>query len=166
VGPLGSIFALASALSNVTKALDLSKQNDKWLSELDALEQCAAQPTNQVAKSDPNYSKNTVAKLQSARSELQEVNSVRFLNLMTEQGADLTPVTAFMSIGLKQGFAWSEETLGHYSEDPIMREARLAVVKCGDADPLKGNLDWVEECTTGPNPQLNHQLLHLVANVS
>jgi len=162
VGPLGSIFALASALSNVTKALDLSKQNDKWLSELDALEQCAAHPTNQVAKSDPNYSKNTVAKVQSARSELQEVNAVRFLNLMTEQGADITPVTAVMSIGLKQGFAWSEETLGHYSEDTIMEEARRAVVKCGDAESLKGNLDWVVECTTGPH----HQLLHLVANVS
>lgn len=160
VGPLGSIFALASALSDVTEALDLSKQNRKWLSELDSLEKCAANPTNQLAKSDPNYSKNTVAMLQSARRELKLNTAVRFLNQMTEVGSGITPVTAVMSIGLKQGFVWSDQTLGDFSENTIMREARVAVVACEDepavkvaspAEPLEGNLN---ECRQPlPPPQ-------------
>jgi hypothetical protein len=163
VGPLGSIYSLASALSDVSAAMDLGKQNTKWLNELDALEKCAANPTNQVSRSDPSYSRNTVAKLQAARSELKEVNSVRFLNQMTEKGADLTPVTAVMAVGLKQGFAWSEQTLGDYSENTIMREARAAVVKCGDPGNPAGNLDLLAECQFGPN---DHTVTHITANVS
>jgi len=71
LGPLGSVYALASGLSNVTSALDLSKQNSAWLMELDALENCAANPTNPVSKSDPNYSPAAVAKVQAARRELK-----------------------------------------------------------------------------------------------
>lgn len=162
-GPIGSIYSLASTLSDVSEALDLSKQHGKWLAELDALEKCAANPTNQVARSDPNYSKNTVAKLQSARGELTEVTGVRFLNKMTEKAADLTPVTAVMSVGLKQGFAWSEQTLGDYSNNTIMEEARRAVVKCGDPGNPKGNLDLLAECQAAPN---DNTVTHITANVS
>lgn len=163
VGPLGTIYSLASALSDGGAAMDLGRQNTKWLNELDALEKCAANPTNQVSRSDPNYSRTTVAKLQAARSELKEVNAVRFLNQMTEKGADLTPVTAVMAVGLKQGFAWSEQTLGDYSENTIMREARLAVVKCGDPGNPAGNLVLESTCTARPN---DVTVTRVVANVS
>jgi hypothetical protein len=168
-GPLGSIYSLASALSDVSEAMDLSQQHGKWLKELDALEKCAANPTNQVARSDPNYSRNTVAIVQSARSELTEVTGVRFLNKMNEKAADLTPVTAVMAVGLKQGFAWSEQTLDDYSKNTIMREAEVAVVKCEDPGSPKGNLDWVIDCTTrvtqGSAPPEN-RLYHVVGDVS
>lgn len=163
-GPLGSIYSLASALSDVSEAMDLSEQHGKWLKELDALEKCAANPTNQVARSDPNYSRNTVAKVQSARSELTEVDGVRFLNKMTEKGADITPVTAILAVGLKQGFAWSEQTLGDYSKNTIMREAEVAVVKCEDPGAPKGNLDWVIDCTTPGSGE--RRVTHLVGDVS
>ncbi len=104
VGEIGNIFTLASAMSNVATSGDQSIQDKKWLAELDALEECAANPTNPVAKSDPNYSQTTVAKIQAARSELKTVSAVRYLNNMTETGADANPVTAIMSVGLKQGF--------------------------------------------------------------
>lgn len=166
VGNLGAIYALASAASNVAGAMDLSKQSGKWLSELDALEKCAANPTNQVAKSDPNYSQNTVAKVRSARSELKDVTAVRFLNQMTETGAGITPVTAVASVALKQGFVWSERTLGDYSENTIMREARLAVVACGDPQPLTGNVDVLWECTdTWKSGQIDHETVHTVSDV-
>jgi len=163
VGPLGSIYSLASSLSDVSEALDLSRQHTKWLRELDALEKCAANPTNRLAITDPNYQTRTVAKIRAARGELTEVTGVRFLNKMTEKGADLTPVTAVMAVGLKDGFVWSEQTLGDYSENTIMREARLAVVKCGDPGNAAGNLDLVSECQAGPN---DHETTHITADVS
>jgi hypothetical protein len=163
VGPLGSAYALASALSDVSTAADIGKQNTAWLKELDALETCAANPTNQVAKSDVTYSRTTVAKIQEARRELKEVNSVRFLNVMTEKFADITPVTAVLAVGLKQGFVWSEQTLGDYSENTIMREARLAVVKCGDPGNPSGNLKFDSECTVSAT---DHTVTHFVGNVT
>ena len=162
-GKVGSIYALASALSAVSEANELGKQNTRWLKELDALEKCAGDPSNPVSRTDPNYSSRTVAKIEAARSELKEVNSVRFLNQMTEKGADLNPVTAVLAVGLKQGFLWSDETLGDYSENTIMREARLAVVKCEDPGNASGNLDYKTTCNLGPN---DVTVTHIVANVS
>jgi len=162
-GPIGSIYSLASSLSDVSEAMDLSRQHTKWLRELDALEKCASNPTNRLAITDPGYQTRTVAKIRAARGELTEVTGVRFLNKMTEKGADLTPVTAVMAVGLKQGFAWSEQTLGDYSENTIMREARVAVVKCGDPGNAAGNLDFVSECQAGPR---DHTVTHITADVS
>ena len=165
MGPLSTIYGLASAVSDVSAALDLGKQNRRWLGELDALEKCAASPTNRVANSDPNYSSRTVAMLQAARSELKEVNAVRFLNQMTKKAASLTPVTSFLAVGLKPGFAWSDQTLGDYSENTIMREARLAVVKCADPGNANGNLTLESECTTGRNGN-DHTVSKVTADVS
>jgi len=164
MGPLSTIYGLASAVTDVSAAMDLGKQNRKWLGELDALEKCAASPTNRVANSDPNYSRRTVSMLQAARSELKEVNAVRFLNQMTKKAASLTPVTSFLGIGLKQGFAWSDQTLGDYSENTIMREARLAVVKCSDPGNANGNLTLESECTTQNGK--DHTVSKITANVS
>jgi len=165
VGNLGSAYALASALSDVTGALELSKQTNAWMTELDALEKCAANPTNQVARSDPNYSAATVAKIQAARSELKQVSAVRFLNNMTETGTGITPVTAVLSVGLKQGFQWSEQTLNNYSENTIMREARLAVVPCNDSGMLDGNIDVLWECTNPWGSQVDHTVVHTVTKM-
>jgi hypothetical protein len=163
MGPLSTIYGLASAVTDVSAALDLGRQNRTWLAELDALEKCAESPTNRVANSDPSYSSRTVAMLQAARSELKEVNAVRFLNQMTKKAASLTPVTSAMGVGLKHGFAWSDQTLGDYSENTIMREARVAVVKCGDPGNASGNLDLTAVQQTTPN---DITTTHVTANVS
>jgi hypothetical protein len=147
-GPLGSIYQLASALSDVTTALEVSSQTTAWLNELKALKDCAANPTNQVARSDPNYSRDAVNKIESAENELKQASAVRFLNIMTETAAQLTPVTNVLSIGMKPGFSYSEQTLTDFSANTIMREARLAVVPCKDST-LDGNIDVVWECTSG-----------------
>ena len=164
LGPLSTIYGLASAVKDVSTALDMGSQSRKWLRELDALEKCAASPTNRVSISDPNYSRKTVAMIQAARGELKEVTAVRFLNQMTKKAAGLTPVTKFLGIGLKAGFDWSEQTLGDFSENTIMREARLAVVKCVDPGDAAGNLTLVSECTTQNGK--DHTVTKLTANVS
>jgi len=166
-GKIAGVYALASAASDLSDAIEIAKQSGKWLTELDALEECAANPTNQVAKSAPNYSKDAVAKVQSARKELKEVNAVRFLNQMTDTGAGATPATAVMAIGLKQGFVWSEQTLTDYSENTIMREARLTVVACGDPANAAGNVDVLTESTyTWKSGQVDTVREHIVSNVS
>ena len=162
-GYVSSIYALASALSDVTTALDLSKQYKKWKDELDALEDCAANPTNPLTRSDPNYSPTTVAKIRDARDELQQVTAVRFLNLMTEKAYDLNPVTAIFSIPAKQGFVWSEKTLDNYSENTIMREARLAVVPCDNSWALVGKIDVLTERTDDITNE--NSVEHITTNV-
>jgi hypothetical protein len=165
-GELGVIYQLGSSALAVNGALKLSDETGKWLDELDALEKCARNPTNQVAKSDPDYIKNTAAKVGAARSELKDVNGMRFLNQATEALADLTPVSKVVGVALKQGFAWSEHTLGDYSENTIMREARLAVVKCEDPGPVDGNVNVVWECNyTEGGGGTHHEVASIVSNV-
>jgi hypothetical protein len=130
VGPLGSLYALASALSSVTGALDLSKQISAWLGQLDELEKCAANPTNSLAQNDATYSAAAVAMIQAARMELKTVNAVRYLNSMTETGAGINPATAVLSVGLKSLFLWNDQALTDFCENTIMREVRLFVVRC------------------------------------
>jgi hypothetical protein len=132
-GTLGSVYAAASALSNLAEALDLSQQIKTWLKELDALEECARNPTNELAKKDPNYSAAAVAAVQEARINIKAHGAVRYINKMTETGAGITPVTAVLSIGLKQAFVWNEQTMKDLSEEE-MRMARLAVVPCNPCE--------------------------------
>jgi hypothetical protein len=159
LGPTGSLYALASALSSVSGALQLSKEVNAQLAELDALENCAANPTNPLTRTDPTYSAATVAKVQAARTEIKLNAAVRYLNAMTETASGLNPVTAILSIGLKQAFVYTEQTLKDLSEKTTMREVRLAVVPCdgtwsgttsvtvSDAAPvykIKGQVTWVQ----------------------
>jgi hypothetical protein len=67
---------------------------------------------------------------------------------MDEKAMDLTLITAVLSIPAKQAFEWSEKTLDNISET-LMREVRLAVVRCDDSG-LKGNIDilytdWMQQ---------------------
>ena len=149
-------------MEDAGSALNIASQNKKWLAELDALEKCAANPSNQLTRKDPDYSSRTVEMIQKSRSELKEVNAVRFLNQMTEKAADFNKVTEALAVGLKAGFEWSEQTLTDYSENTIMREARVAVVRCEDPTDAKGNLSYRYDCTMGNE----HQLTTLDASVT
>jgi hypothetical protein len=71
-----------------------------------------------------------------------------------------------MSVGLKQGFVWSEQTLKDYSEKTIMREARLAVVKCEDPGNIKGNVTVTRECTSSSPSQTDTENGTIVSEVS
>ncbi|MBC8209982.1 MAG: Ig-like domain-containing protein [Gammaproteobacteria bacterium] len=130
----GSVYAAAAAMSDVASAAIISKQVKAWLSELDALEKCAADPTNPITQSDPNYTAATVANLHAARAELKRISAVRFINVMGETSAGLHPATAVLSIPLKQGYAWTEQTLKDASET-LMQDARSSVVSCKPSCP-------------------------------
>lgn len=140
----GSLYALASALSDVAGAMALSKEIKAWLEELDALEKCAADPTNSLTQTDPDYSATTVANLQSTRAELKQISAVRFLNIMGETGAGITPATAVLSIPLKQAHVYTEQTLKDAS-DKLMQDARSSVVSCKPTCPTNLTATGVSE---------------------
>lgn len=126
-GAFTAIFALASALSDISGAFDLRAEYKKSENDLDRLGRCAANPTNPLSKADPNYSKDTAAKVDGAKSEAKEVAAVRFLNAMTDTATGVNP---WLSV-LKVGLVWNDRTLKDFNDNTIMREANLAVVPCG-----------------------------------
>ena len=69
------------------------------------MRKCASDPTNPITQSDPTYTATTVANLQRIRAELRQISAVRFLNVIDETAAGLTPVSAVLSIPLKQASA-------------------------------------------------------------
>lgn len=140
----GSLYALASALSDVAGAVALSKDVNAMLAELDALEKCAADPTNSLTQSDPGYSANTVAKIRSTRAELKQISAVRFINIMGETGAGIIPATAILSVPLKQANAYTEQTLKDISES-LMQDARSSVVSCKPTCPTSLTATGVSE---------------------
>jgi len=142
----------------VTDALDLSKETKNWLAQLDALEKCAANPTNPLARRDPSYSANTVATIRSLRAELKGDSAVRFLNSIDETGAGITAVTSVLSVALKPAFRWVDAGLKADSE-LLMAEATAAVVPCDPPPPgvpvAAGSVSTVWDCT-GPEPFRDH----------
>lgn len=137
----GSLYTLASALSDVSGAMALSKEIEANLKELDELEKCAADPTNSLTQTDPNYTATTVAKIKSTRFDLKEISTVRFLNIMAASGVGLAsgaganiPLSAILSLTMKQANAYTEQTLKDVSES-LMQDARSSVVSCKPTCP-------------------------------
>ena len=144
----GSVFTLASALSDVAGAAIIAKEINANLKELDDLEKCAADPTNSLTKTDPNYTANAVAKIKSTRAELKEISAVRFINIMGETGTGIgaasIPVVAVLSIPLKQAHSYTEQTLKNISES-LMQDARSSVVSCKPTCPTSLTATGVSE---------------------
>jgi hypothetical protein len=126
---VGTVYSVASAAASVATSLEVSVQTRAWLAELDALEYCAAHPTNPLAAKDPGYSAAAVDKVRAVRAEVKASSAVRFLAVMDETATGLHPVLAVLAIPLKQAYIWVEQTQVTVAES-FMREARAAVVSC------------------------------------
>jgi hypothetical protein len=123
----GNLFSLLSAISDVMAATDLSAEHAKKQHQLDTLLHCALNPTNPLALSDPNYSQNAGNQVSGAKSELKQVTAARYLNMLTDTAAGFNP---FLAVILKGGIAHNEQTLKHYTDNTILREANKAVIQC------------------------------------
>lgn len=123
---IGGLFALASALSDVAGAADLSKEHKTRIAELELLKKCALNPTNPLTASDPVYSANAVAAVDAAMTNVKLLTAARFLNKMVDTSAGIHP-----ALGLLQpGITWNEQTLSNLTETTEMHDARAAVVAC------------------------------------
>ncbi len=128
-GTISSAYELASLLSDGGSAGLILAQKNAWLAELDELKKCAANPS-QLSQTDPNYSTNTVARLDAIRSEILMNTTMRILNQVDETSEGFMG-TAGKIIGVpaKAFHAYSDETLKDLSEQ-LMNEARSSVASC------------------------------------
>jgi len=168
-----SLYATASALSDVAGAMALSQEVNAWLAELDSLEKCAADPTNPLTQTDPNYTTDAVARVRAARAELKAMSAVRFLNIMDETAAGLIPATAVLSLTMKQANSYVEQTLKQSSEN-LMRDIRASIVSCKPTCPTSFvatgvsesqiNLSWAG--SIGDNVVTGYHITGVGANTS
>jgi len=136
LGKTGNVYKIASVASDLATALKLGVDANAWLTELANLEKCAANPTNTLTQTDPTYVATTAARLQAIRAEIVANSSVRLLNVVDETAEGFVSGTAMavLSIPLKQGHEYTEQTLKDVSEN-LMHEARSSVVSCAPTAP-------------------------------
>jgi hypothetical protein len=132
----GNVYKVASLVADASTALSIAQQTKAWLAELDELQKCAANPTNSITQTDPNYSASTVAALESIRAEIIANGAVRLLNQVdeTSEGFYGGQVMAVLSIPMKQGHVYTDQTLQDLSNQ-YMQQARSAVVSCKPVKP-------------------------------
>ena len=87
-----SVFGgVGSALMGIYGAMGKSIDNQSWLDELDALEDCVKNPTNPLTKQEydknPTYQQQTVSGIEGAKSQIQQVTAARYLGQLSSTGA-------------------------------------------------------------------------------
>lgn len=128
-GVVNSAYKIASLLNTIGQAAQLGQEVSGGLDTLWALEYCAANPTNFLAGSDPDYSGRTTEKVRSATGEFKEVNSFRYLNQMLAVTAGVPGIQA-LPVLLAGGIAWADQTLKDFLGNTVMREAKEGVIPC------------------------------------
>ncbi|MBZ5501447.1 MAG: hypothetical protein LAN59_04280 [Acidobacteriia bacterium] len=132
----GVAKAGVGALWNIASAFSKSQQNQSWMQQMDALQNCAQNPTNPVTQKayqdNPAYREQTVSGVQQARSEVQQVTGMRFLNQGVATatglvGGPLKLVTAPVSM-------WNDRALKDIADQQIRD-----VAKSVDCDPAPTN---------------------------
>ncbi len=79
------------ALYGIYGAAKKSQDNQNWMDQLDALENCAKNPSNPVTQKaygdNPTYQQQTVAGIENARSQVQQVTAARYLGQESSMAA-------------------------------------------------------------------------------
>ena len=87
-----SVFGgLGSGIMGIFGAMGKSRDNQNWLDELDALEDCVKNPTNQLTQQEygknPTYQDQTLSSIEGAKSQIQQVTAARYLGQLSSTGA-------------------------------------------------------------------------------
>ncbi len=118
------IFEIASASMDVLAAVDLSIDYRKSETSLDALRACALNPSNFLAQQandvDPTQA------LGDAQSDLKEIYTVRYLNLMIGPIAGTNPI---LGLVMTPALAWSDKGLKQLADNRV-RDASSGVTAC------------------------------------
>jgi hypothetical protein len=138
-GGLGAGVSMAGDLQegyeNIESALGKSQDHADWMSRLDALENCARNPTNPVTqnafKQDPQYQQRTIEAIEQARSEVTQASALRFLNQETSVASGLVEgpfgaVTGSVS-------DWNDSTLRDIANRQLADTGKL--ISCEPAPP-------------------------------
>ena len=126
---------LYDALSDIGNAFSKSQEHSNWMQQLDAMENCAKNPTNPLTQKayqeDPGYRDRVLSNIQDARSEVQQMTAVRFLN----QEANVATGLVDAPIGQLTGKVsdWNEDVLKDLSNQQVQDIGKS--VNCQDAPP-------------------------------
>jgi hypothetical protein len=126
---------LYDALSDIGNAFSKSQEHGNWMQQLDAMENCAKNPTNPLTQKayqeDPGYRDKVLSGIQDARSEVQQMTAVRFLN----QEASVATGLVDAPIGQLTGKVsdWNENVLKDLSNQQVQDIGKS--VNCQDAPP-------------------------------
>lgn len=140
-----------SRLVDMLSALKKEQEHIGWVNDLDELRDCVENPTNPLTtkafNEDPAYKQQTLDNLQQARSEVDQVTAVRFLNLATSVATDL--VEGPMSAITSPVSSLNDETLKDLGEQQV-QNARKSISPCdrtpmtaGQFRPMKGTIEYL-----------------------
>jgi hypothetical protein len=123
---------------NIESALDKSQEHSDWMAQLDALINCARNPTSALTQSafrqDPQYQQRTIDAIEQARSEVKQATAMRFLNQETSVASGLVEGPLGQVVGLTGAVSdWNESTLRYIANQQIMDVSKL--ISCDLAPP-------------------------------
>lgn len=124
------------ALSDIGNAFSKSQEHSNWMQQLDAMENCAKNPNNPLTQKayqeDPGYRDRALSGIQDARSEVQQMTAVRFLNQEASVATSLVDAPIGQLTG--QVSDWNENVLKDLSNQQVQDIGKS--VNCQDAPPL------------------------------
>ncbi|MBZ5655004.1 MAG: hypothetical protein LAO56_06955 [Acidobacteriia bacterium] len=126
---------LYDALSDIGNAFSKSEEHSNWMQQLDAMENCAKNPTNPLTQKayqeDPGYGDKVLSNIQDARSEVQQMTAVRYLNQEASVATNLVDAPIGQLTG--QVSDWNENVLKDLSNQQVQDIGKS--VNCEDGPP-------------------------------
>lgn len=128
---------LASNAEKIGKALDTSDQFAHWMEQLDALENCARNPTHKVTQdayqNNPGYQQQTIDAIGQARSEVKQATGLSYVNQEANVGMQLTHAPGILTQMTKAVSSWNDSALTDIGNGLVADASKL--VDCDLAAP-------------------------------
>ena len=140
--PGSDLMKVYKNYEKVQDALDTSDQYSQWMSEFDAMEECARNPTQTVTQNayhdNPQYQQQTLDAIAQARSEASQATALSFLNQETSTAMQLTSAPGLLKDMTKSVSKWNAAALRDIGNTDVHDAGGL--VDCDLAPPpyLKG----------------------------
>jgi hypothetical protein len=121
---------LSKGYKSIDSALAKSQEHSDWMERLDALANCARNPTSTVTQNafqqDPQYQQRTIAAIEQARSEVKQATAMRFLNQEASVASGLVGGPFNKAVGLTGSVSsWNELTLKYIANQQVMDVSKL-----------------------------------------
>ncbi len=122
-------------LESVGNALTTSAEYQDVVRELDAIEECAGNPTNPITqrayRDDPAYRQRVLDQVSATRSEVKANAAVLYLSHLIKTGSSLIRTVPALGFIVGPGTAWSKQALNDVTRR-LIDDLRKNVPACGD----------------------------------
>lgn len=119
--------------ASVLDALSASDEYKALEHEVDALEECARNPTNPVTtrayRDDPTYRDQILGQVAAVREELKANTAVSYLSHMIKTGSSLIPEVPWVGYVVGPGTAWSKAALADLNRK-LIDDLRKNITPC------------------------------------